>query len=279
MMNMAGTKWTVKWLHKEGGSSGFSAGWRGFALDHRLEEGDVCVFEIMDKKNYVLLVHIFRVIGSSKEETRDYGNTPGRSRKADWIRTSDGFKRRREADARQHAPGPSNSPSKKSYNTPGKYKAPVGYSKLEDPDYTQTPQIKVHMAGCSKRGPKPTANDHDARSPDFVPDETLEYSQKAKKAKASPTTSCEVYAEYSSFVTPSPGDVEKVGLGADLDVCPILTKQSAADKNGSSQKDLLLKLGKELVQTTKSTSPSSASSPKAILGMLANFIVFSLQYS
>lgn len=257
MLNMAGHKWIVKWLHKEAGS-GFSGGWRGFALDHRLEEGDVCVFEVLDQKNYVLLVHIFRVIGGLKEDTRRYSPTPGRSRNADWIQTPTGFKRKAEVvSLHRHAAGPSSPMKSFNTHTPGKYKAPVRCSKIEDPDYAQTP-LKVQMPSSSKRGPKPAAKvGHGVRSPDFVPDETLQYCQKAKRAKAeSPTTSCEVYAEYASFVTPPPGDLEKVGVGADLNVRPLLTKQSAADK----REEDLLKLGKELVQTTKSASPSSSSS-------------------
>jgi hypothetical protein len=259
MLNMAGRKWTVKWLHKEAGS-GFSAGWRGFALDHRLEEGDVCVFEILDQENYVLVVHIFRVIGSPTEDTRDYSCTPGRSRTADWVQTPTGHKRKAEAYlSHQNAPGPSS--LKQSSSTPGKYKAPVRCSKIEDPEYTQceTPQ-KVQMPSSSKRGPNTAAQiGHSVRSPDFVPDETMQYCQNAKKAKASPTTSCEVYAEYASFVTPPPGDSEKVGLGAGLKICPLPAKQSAADERESSRNNLL-KLGKELVQTTKSASPSPSSS-------------------
>lgn len=83
--------------------------------------------------------------------------------------------------------------------------------------------------------------------------------QNAKKAKASPTTSFEVYAEYASFVTPPPGDSEKVGLGAGLKICPVPAKQSVADERESSRNNLL-KLGKELVQTTESASPSPSSS-------------------
>lgn len=264
ILNKAGRKWTVKWLYKETAGSGFSAGWRGFALDHRLEEGDVCVFEIVDQENYVILVHIFRVIGGPKEDTRDYGNSPGKSRNAGWMQTPTGFKRKNmEAKSfHRQAPGPSS--PKKCIDTPGIYEPPVRCSKPEDLDYSQcqTSQ-KVQMPSCSKRGPKPAAKvGHGVRSPDFVPDETLQYCQKSKKTKISPTTSCEVYAEYASFVTPPPGDVEKLGLRADLNVRQLLTKESAGIK-GKSPRDNLLKLGKELVrnQTPKSASPSSSSSP------------------
>lgn len=38
-----------------------SAGWKRFALDHELEEGDVCVFEVLSRENLTMLVHMFRV--------------------------------------------------------------------------------------------------------------------------------------------------------------------------------------------------------------------------
>lgn len=38
-----------------------SAGWKRFALDHLLEESDVCVFEVISLENLTMLVHIFRV--------------------------------------------------------------------------------------------------------------------------------------------------------------------------------------------------------------------------
>ena len=37
-------------------------GWAWFALEHLLEEGDVCVFELADKGARSILVHIFRVV-------------------------------------------------------------------------------------------------------------------------------------------------------------------------------------------------------------------------
>lgn len=37
-------------------------GWRQFSLDHLLEEGDVCVFELVDVSQLTVFVHIFRVV-------------------------------------------------------------------------------------------------------------------------------------------------------------------------------------------------------------------------
>nr|XP_024395529.1 B3 domain-containing protein Os11g0197600-like [Physcomitrium patens]PNR41431.1 hypothetical protein PHYPA_018834 [Physcomitrium patens] len=81
LCNKAGHEWPVKWLFKEtNSSSGFSGGWRRFSLDHRLEESDVCVFEIVDETNFVILVHIFRALGQPGEDNSDY--RPSSSR--DW---------------------------------------------------------------------------------------------------------------------------------------------------------------------------------------------------
>lgn len=39
-----------------------TTGWRQFSLEHLLEEGDVCVFELIDTSQRIILVHIFRVV-------------------------------------------------------------------------------------------------------------------------------------------------------------------------------------------------------------------------
>ena len=78
LLNKGGHKWPVKWLFPQGG---LSAGWRRFSLDHRLEEHDVCVFELIDKADHTLLVHIFRVLGGPEEDPGLYTftSTPLRS--------------------------------------------------------------------------------------------------------------------------------------------------------------------------------------------------------
>lgn len=65
LVNKGGHSWSANWLVPQGGLSG---GWRRFTIDHRLEDQDVCVFEIIDKTNNVLLVHIFRVLGCPGED-------------------------------------------------------------------------------------------------------------------------------------------------------------------------------------------------------------------
>jgi hypothetical protein len=44
-------------------------GWASFALDHVLEEGDVCVFELIGPGPAILLaVHIFKVVENSARD-------------------------------------------------------------------------------------------------------------------------------------------------------------------------------------------------------------------
>ena len=54
-----GIQWFVTWV---GIKSGLSGGWGNFSRDHCLEEGDICVFELKDAIDRILLVHIFRVV-------------------------------------------------------------------------------------------------------------------------------------------------------------------------------------------------------------------------
>jgi len=65
LVNKGGHSWSANWMIPQGS---FSGGWRRFAIDHRLEEHDVCVLELIDKTNYVVLVHIFRVLGCPGED-------------------------------------------------------------------------------------------------------------------------------------------------------------------------------------------------------------------
>lgn len=57
-------KWEAKWVVSDRTNGGISGGWASFSLDHRLEEGDVCVFEVLSSNHaqWVILVHIFRVL-------------------------------------------------------------------------------------------------------------------------------------------------------------------------------------------------------------------------
>jgi hypothetical protein len=56
-----GYKWPARWL-RNAGRRGLSGGWGTFSRDHFLEEGDVCVYEVVDSCNWRIVVHIFRVV-------------------------------------------------------------------------------------------------------------------------------------------------------------------------------------------------------------------------
>lgn len=62
LQDTAGFQWPATWI-MNAQRSGVSGGWGGFSKDHRLEEGDYCVFELIDPKRYTFLVNIFRVVG------------------------------------------------------------------------------------------------------------------------------------------------------------------------------------------------------------------------
>ncbi|KAJ7565188.1 hypothetical protein O6H91_02G052000 [Diphasiastrum complanatum] len=58
-----GLNWQANWLGNPNRcGAGISGGWRRFALDHGLEEGDVCIFELTNREQIVLKVHIFRIV-------------------------------------------------------------------------------------------------------------------------------------------------------------------------------------------------------------------------
>ncbi|XVF01177.1 hypothetical protein REPUB_Repub04eG0066000 [Reevesia pubescens] len=56
-----GKKWPVRCIYGQG-SLKFSKGWAEFVLDNNLDEGDICVFELINTKEIVLKVTIFRVL-------------------------------------------------------------------------------------------------------------------------------------------------------------------------------------------------------------------------
>jgi hypothetical protein len=53
--------WNVKLLHFTDNNNGrrLSAGWHLFASKIGLQPGDVCIFELINKKNLVFKVHVF----------------------------------------------------------------------------------------------------------------------------------------------------------------------------------------------------------------------------
>ncbi|XP_039060878.1 B3 domain-containing transcription factor VRN1-like [Hibiscus syriacus] len=59
-----GRQWSVRCLYK-GGKAKFSRGWYEFTLENNLGEGDVCIFELLREKEFVLKVTVFRVMESA----------------------------------------------------------------------------------------------------------------------------------------------------------------------------------------------------------------------
>ncbi|XWS54855.1 hypothetical protein CRYUN_Cryun10bG0125500 [Craigia yunnanensis] len=58
-----GKQWPVRCLYR-GGKAKFSQGWYEFTLENNLGEGDVCVFELIRSREFVLKVTVFRVMES-----------------------------------------------------------------------------------------------------------------------------------------------------------------------------------------------------------------------
>lgn len=56
-----GKQWPVRCLYR-GGRAKFSQGWYEFTLENNLGEGDVCVFEVLRSREFVLKVTLFRVM-------------------------------------------------------------------------------------------------------------------------------------------------------------------------------------------------------------------------
>lgn len=70
-------------------------------MDHLLEEGDVCVFEMIDRINLTLLIHIFRI------ELDDHVSEPIEVRKSEERRApADPAKRKRKSRAKPNGLGP-----------------------------------------------------------------------------------------------------------------------------------------------------------------------------
>ncbi|XP_027181309.1 putative B3 domain-containing protein At5g58280 isoform X1 [Coffea eugenioides] len=86
--------------------SGLSGGWRAFALEHKLDDGDALVFELIEPTRFK--VYIVRAVSCSKQEEggSDAGETPKektKQRKKDNTRSKDSI--RPEEDASSKASG------------------------------------------------------------------------------------------------------------------------------------------------------------------------------
>ncbi|GMJ05611.1 REPRODUCTIVE MERISTEM 39, REDUCED VERNALIZATION RESPONSE 1 [Hibiscus trionum] len=55
-----GKEWPIRCLYR-GGKAKFSQGWYEFTVENNLEEGDVCVFELLRSREFILKVTVFRV--------------------------------------------------------------------------------------------------------------------------------------------------------------------------------------------------------------------------
>lgn len=63
LYDLTGKTWEVEWLGDHPKRPGLhSAGWTKFVLEHFIEEGDVCVFELPDPKVFNISVEIFPVV-------------------------------------------------------------------------------------------------------------------------------------------------------------------------------------------------------------------------
>ena len=63
-----GKQWSVRCISSGEGHVKLSKGWTEFVKDNNLEEGDVCVFELVNLEDVVLKVSIFRVLEDAKME-------------------------------------------------------------------------------------------------------------------------------------------------------------------------------------------------------------------
>lgn len=73
-----GKQWHVRCLSGESRVK-LSKGWTEFVKDNNLEEGDVCVFELINMEDVVLKVSIFRVLDDARVETQSSNWKPGRT--------------------------------------------------------------------------------------------------------------------------------------------------------------------------------------------------------
>lgn len=72
LMNPAGKEWRAKLLGCRS-NPGLSGGWKRFSIDNQLEEGDVCIFELIDRMKLCFKVHICRVVGLNEGCSKTLG--------------------------------------------------------------------------------------------------------------------------------------------------------------------------------------------------------------
>ncbi|XP_068461785.1 B3 domain-containing transcription factor VRN1-like [Phaseolus vulgaris] len=64
MIQFRNKLWPVKFVCNSSSSAKFSAGWALFARENNLKPGDICVFELVNRKDATLVVHVFRSHGN-----------------------------------------------------------------------------------------------------------------------------------------------------------------------------------------------------------------------
>ena len=64
LQNSEGRQWPARCFYREGSGAGRSIGkgWATFSKENDLEEGDVIVFELIDRNTLVLEASIFRMV-------------------------------------------------------------------------------------------------------------------------------------------------------------------------------------------------------------------------
>ncbi|KAI3876446.1 hypothetical protein MKW92_021460, partial [Papaver armeniacum] len=55
-----GRTWKVRYVSRSQNNTKLSQGWYEFVTDNHVKEGDACVFELVDRINFEMHVHIFR---------------------------------------------------------------------------------------------------------------------------------------------------------------------------------------------------------------------------
>ncbi|KAK4741137.1 hypothetical protein SAY87_024725 [Trapa incisa] len=66
-----GKQWCVKCMYRGGGAK-LSRGWYDFSLENNLQEGDVCVFELIAAREIILKVTTFRVVDNAMMLNRHF---------------------------------------------------------------------------------------------------------------------------------------------------------------------------------------------------------------
>lgn len=62
-LEVAGRFWRVKvcfYQRRPGREGFFSSGWRKFAIENSLQVGDICIFELIEREEVVLMVSIHK---------------------------------------------------------------------------------------------------------------------------------------------------------------------------------------------------------------------------